>query len=89
MIMNRGDEMVEEKSVEEFRNSGLLWLANNLLHVFGWAIVIEYSIEEEPRLYPARVKFRGFDGRYNDAGYKKVSQYMKDNAETLLSEIDT
>lgn len=50
--------MVEEKSWEEFRESGLLWLINTTLHVFGWAIVFEiYKIGDDTntRVYPARV----------------------------------
>lgn len=30
--------MIERKSWEEFRNAGLLWWINMILHTFGWAI---------------------------------------------------
>ena len=83
-----GGQAINEKSIEEFKKTGLLWFVNNLLHVFGWAIVIDIDNGKETRMYPARVKFRGFSEKHNDKGYMKVSQYMKDNAATLLSEIE-
>ena len=52
--------MVTEKSWEEFRDSGLLWFINTILHAFGWAIVVEMDKGEIIRCYPARVKFRVF-----------------------------
>ena len=79
--------MITKKTWEEFRKSGLLWWINQILHTFGWAIVVE--VEEDGTItncYPARVRFRGFDEKSNTEGYIKVSQYMKDNAEVLLKE---
>lgn len=80
--------MVERKSWEEFQNSGFLWWVNTILHTFGWAIVLEVSKEENELIgaYPARVKFRGFAERNNSEGYKKVSKFMKENAEDLFKE---
>ena len=31
---------MEEKTWKEFRESGLLWFVNTILHLFGWAIVV-------------------------------------------------
>ena len=39
--------MVNKKSWNEFRESGLFWWTNMVLHTFGWAIVLE--IEEQVR----------------------------------------
>lgn len=79
--------MVTEKSIQEFREAGMLWFANSLLHVFGWAIVAETNDAGQPvRLYPARVKYRGFSPDLNDIGYSQVSQYMQNNADILLAE---
>lgn len=33
-------DMQGEKTWEDFRESGLLWFINTILHVFGWAIVV-------------------------------------------------
>ena len=80
--------MTEKKSWQEFRNSGLLWWINMILHTFGWAIGVEQDNEtkEIVRAYPARVSFRGFDNSSNTKGYIKVSQYMKENSDKLLDE---
>lgn len=74
-----------KKSWEEFRSSGLLWFINSILHTFGWAIVIEKD-NEEIKAYPARVIFRGFPEESNTIGYRKVTQYLKDNIDDLLKE---
>jgi hypothetical protein len=79
--------MVDKKTWEEFKECGMLWWINMILHTLGWAIVFNY--EEDGTIssvYPARVKFRGFDSNVNDKGYIKVSEYMAENAPTLLNE---
>ena len=79
--------MIEEKSWQEFRDSGLFWWINTILHTFGWAIVMVADDDGNlTKVYPARVKFRGFDNAYNAMGYVKVSEFMKDHAEELLKE---
>jgi len=79
--------MVHIKSCEEFRDTGLLLLINQILHIFGWAIVVQ-SCEDSGLffMYPARVKFRGFDEKSTTEAYIKISEYMKENAEELLKE---
>lgn len=79
--------MVKEKDWKEFRDSGMLWWVNMILHTFGWSLVCEISDDGEIlNVYPARVKFRGFDEKSNTDGYIKVSKFMKENAEELLEE---
>jgi hypothetical protein len=79
--------MVNKKSWEEFRSSGMLWWINMILHTFGWAIVV--NVNEDGSIseaYPARVKFRGFDEESNTKGYINVSKYIKEHADELLEE---
>jgi len=79
--------MVEKKTWQEFRESGLFWWINMILHTFGWVIVVE--VEDDGSIsdaYPARAKFRGFDEKDNAEGYQKVSKFMKENAEQLEKE---
>ena len=84
---DESNKMVTEKTWAEFRESGLLWWINMILHTFGWAICLEMSTEHEiARAYPARVKFRGFDPKLNDKGYIKVSDYLKENIDDLCKE---
>jgi len=79
--------MVNKKSWKEFRESGLLWWINMILHTFGWAIVIE--VEDDGTIssaYPSRVKFRGFSEEHNDIGYKQVSKFLLENMPELAKE---
>lgn len=80
--------MVERKTWEEFRELKLLWWINMILHTLGWAIVV--NVEDETGkivdCYPARVKFRGFDEKNNEAGYIGISKFMMENAEELYKE---
>lgn len=79
--------MINKKSWKEFRDCGLLWWANMILHTMGWAICYEFDEENNiSEVYPARVKFRGFADKNNTDGYIKVSQFMKENADELLQE---
>ena len=81
--------MIDKKDWSEFRNVGLLWWINMILHTFGWAIVYEFNDEQEIiNVYPARVKFRGFDEQNNSKGYTKISKYMNNNALELLKECE-
>lgn len=79
--------MIEKKTWKEFRDSGMLWWINMILHTFGWAIVAEADENNEiSDAYPVRVKFRGFNEENNTEGYQKVSKYLKENSEQLYKE---
>lgn len=77
------NKMIDRKTWEEYRNSGMLWFANVILNMFGWAIVFD---TEHKDAYPARVRFRGYSEEINSNGYRKVSKYIADNANDLLTE---
>ena len=84
--------MIIKKTWEEFRSTGLLWFINQTLHLFGWAIVVKYDDDNPTKIieaFPVRTKFRGFDQASNDRGYLKVSQYLKENIDELLSECES
>lgn len=78
--------MVTKKPWEEFRKTGLLLFINQLLHIFGWAIVFEMVGDEVKNVYPARVKFRGFSDQDTDEAYKMIGKYMKDNSSIISDE---
>lgn len=80
--------MLEKKTWKEFQNTGLLLFVNQLLHIFGWAIVfvIDAPTGEVMQVYPARVKFRGFDEPSTEEAYKKISKFMSENAKQLEEE---
>ena len=80
-------KLVTEKSWKEFRESGMLWWINMILHTFGWAICV--NVEENGEIsncFPARVKFRGFDEKSNTDGYIKVSKYLSENINDIKKE---
>lgn len=79
--------MITRKDWTEFRKSGLLWFVNRSLHIFGWAIV--FQIEENGKVsdvYPARVKFRGFDEKSESESFIQISELMVKTSEELLKE---
>jgi len=81
--------MVNKKTWKEFRETGLLFYINQILHVFGWAIVVD--VDDSGNIvnaWPARVKFRGFSEDAIDKGYTQVTQYLKANVDELLSECE-
>ena len=79
---------VTKKSWDEFQDNGLLWFINTILHMFGWAIVVEMDNGEVINAYPARVTFRGFSEESTSNGYQKVSKWMAENAAELLDEAE-
>ena len=87
-------KMTDKKSWCEFRKTGLLWFINSILHMFGWAIVLEFNdgagtFDDDLELksvYPARVKYRGFSETNNTEGYIKVTEFLQENVEDLLKE---
>ncbi len=79
----------------EFRKSGLLFIVNQFLHIFGWCIVFQYLDEtkdhevlEPTNVFVARTTFRGFGEEAQAKGYKNITEYMVDNAEDLLKECE-
>ena len=79
--------MVNKKTWEEFRSTGLLLIINQILHIFGWAIVMNINDDGEVvDVFPARVKFRGFGEKNVIESYKKVSEYLLKNIEELNKE---
>lgn len=79
---------MEKKTWIEFKETGLLWWINMILHTFGWSILLEVDEDTNEFLnaYPARVKFRGFREKSNTRGYKNVSKYLAENAKELKKE---
>lgn len=80
------NSMVTEKTWAEFRQTGLLLIINQILHIFGWAIVFEFDKTEVTRVYPARVKFRGFEGHAVSDAYENVTSYLAQNINDLSVE---
>lgn len=80
--------MLDEKSWEEFQNSGLLWLVNTFLHVFGWALLVK--VDDDGNFCgcaPCRTDYRGFTTEVNDEGYLKITDWLKENIDALEGDV--
>ena len=78
---------IEKVSWNEFRNDGMLWFINMILHTFGYVIVVDKNDEGEIiNAYPAKTKLRGFDEESNTRGYQNIARYIKDNAERIFKD---
>ena len=83
------DNAITKKTWREFRDTGLLWFINSILHVFGWAIGLSPDPKNPDADFIAsinRTKYRGFPETSNTEGYQKVSKYLKDNIDELVKE---
>lgn len=78
--------MITKKDWSEFKDTGLLMFINQILHVFGWSIVFEMVENNVTDVYPARVKFRGFDNETVSKSYIKISEYLNENIGEILKE---
>lgn len=79
--------MVDKRDWNEFRDSGMLWFVNTILHAFGWAICLDINDGGKvSEVFPARVKFRGFEGDINDMGYRNVARYLLENSESIYDD---
>lgn len=91
-VANNFDEQTEnyltEKTWNEFQNTGLFWLINTFLHVFGWCLIYEHIAGDIKRVYPARTKFRGFSPDVQETAHKKIAQFMLENAQELKEETE-
>lgn len=81
-------EMLTEASWQEFWDAGLIWWANRVLHLAGWALVVEVEDGKLLRVYPARCKFRGFDPVTESEGFRQVTKHIVENGERLLAEAE-
>ena len=86
------NDMLEEKSWEEFRETGLFMLVNTFLQIFGWSLTVYYDKDPETgekrdyKVFPVRTKYRGFPTESYEKAYKKISKFMRENAEELEKE---
>ena len=80
---------LEERSWKSFKDAGMLWFVNRILHVFGWAIVAEVDHKGKIlTVYPARCKFRGFGTKTERQGFQRVSRYIAKHSKQLLKDLD-
>lgn len=85
------DEDTRRESWESFRAAGMLWMANRILHVFGWAIVVEIDDATDRILgaHPRRATWRGFCPEAEERGFISVSRFMRAAGATLADEAES
>ena len=83
--------MTDRNAWTEFREAGLLWFINTILHLFGWAITVEIDekTDEVISCYPKRCGFRGFTTECNTQGYIRLSKYLQKNIDELVQEAES
>ena len=79
--------MISRRTWNEFKKSGLLWFINTILHAFGWSIVLIMHGHKLIEVYPARVKFRGFNEETNTKNYLKLTEWLANNSNELLDDV--
>lgn len=79
--------MLEEVSWKELADAGLFLFINQLLHLFGYALVREEKDGEIIRVYPARCRFRGFDNETVGDAYKRLTKHMAARMPELLEDV--
>lgn len=63
---------VENAGWDAFRNEGMLWWINRILHTFGWSIVMSYDEDNNfIEAYPARTDWLGFSEETNERRLKQ------------------
>ncbi len=75
--------MIERRTWEEFKNAGLLWWVNRILHIFGWAIVFEMDSGKVTEVYPAHCRFRGFSEEAETDGHRKLAVHIVNEIERI------
>jgi hypothetical protein len=85
-----GEKNIQRLNWKEFQDTGLLLFINQILHIFGLCIVIEFDDQgNQIDAYPARTKFRGFSVDRQAIAYSKLARYVVKNAEMLQKETDS
>lgn len=63
---------------DEFREIGLLWWVNRVLHVFGWVIYVEVDTKgKTTKVFPGRCTFTGFTEEGETRGHERLQAYIK------------
>lgn len=87
-MTDNNNHMIERREWNEFRDAGLIWWCNRILHLFGWAIALEFDDDGKIKeVYPTKCKFRGFNSETETAGFEKLTRHLSDNMPNLLQDI--
>lgn len=79
--------MYEEVPWKELADAGLFLFVNQLLHLFGYALVREEQDGVITRVYPARCRFRGFDDKTTGDAYTALTKHLAARMPELLEDV--
>lgn len=80
---------IKEKTWDEFREAGMLWVANRVLQLFGWTILCDTDENNKVTgVRCIRTKEVGFDLEFERAYFKKVAKYMRDNSTEIFDNLE-
>jgi hypothetical protein len=86
--MGEGIFMIDRKTWDEFRKTGLLWWINRSLHLFGWSIVVEVGEDGAVSVsYPAKTSWRGFDEIAEQEGFAELTNYIASDIRRLVKDV--
>lgn len=77
---------MERITWDEFADMGMFWFINRTLHLFGLVLVRETNENKTIEVYPAKTKFRGFTEESEEKGFKKVTDYLKENIKKIYED---
>ena len=64
-------------------------ILNLFLHAFGWCLLVEQDDDGNVIAgVPARTDLRGFSTDINDAGYLKLTEWVKDHINELDKDVE-
>lgn len=87
--MEKLTRVVEPRSWDEFRKTGLFMFVNTIIHAFGWTLCVEVesTSKEVTKCYPARTKYRGFSEEDREEMHERIAEYLSDTAKNFPEEI--
>lgn len=86
VVTSQPRQMVDRRSWDEFRATGLFLFVNSFLHIFGWCLAYD---PDKDICYPARCKFRGFAEDNVSRAYINLSRFVEENATDLREEAES
>ncbi len=84
------ESSIEARTWSEFREAGMVFAANKVLHMFGWCLV--FAVDEQSGLrycYPARTRYRGLAPEPDRAGTQRLYRWVCDAAGSLAKETES
>ncbi len=81
--------MIERRTWEEFRETGLVKIINVIIRAFGWSIYYEYTNDKKfVQVYPIRCKHMRLGDASMTKAYLNLAKWMNENSEELVKDFE-